>query len=94
MYLCQVGKLSLISEWLCFPLALFCLFLKLLMLIWIQEGYCAHHSITNRNVTQNSLLLSVFSLIIKFSRLVDLCCENKTNIMNIFIQYLFSTYGY
>jgi len=82
MYLCEVGKLSLIREWLCFSLSLFCFFLKLLMLIWIQESYCAYHSFTNRNVTQNSLLLAVFSLIIKFSRLVNLCGENKTNNKN------------
>ena len=82
MYLCKVGELSLIWDRLCFPLSLFCFFLKLLlMLIRIQESYRAHHSIANRDVTKHSLL-SIFSLFSKFSRLVHLCRKKQANKKN------------
>jgi hypothetical protein len=76
MYLSEVCELSLIGDRLCFPLSLLCFLLDLLMLVWIQQSYRADHSISNRDVTKNSLL-SIFSLFSEFSRLVHLFETNK-----------------
>ena len=70
MYLRQMSKLSLMCQRLCFSRLLLCFYLKLLMLIWIKESYCADHSVANGNMTQYSL--AVFSLVYKFSRLINL----------------------